>query len=88
MKALVTGSAGFIGSHLSQALLARGAEVVGVDCFTDYYARAVKERNLAPLRSMPRFTFARKRRFRPPTSIAYWMEPRTCSIWLPRPASA
>jgi len=54
MKALVTGSAGFIGSHLSEALLARGAEVVGIDCFTDYYAREIKERNLAPLRRDPR----------------------------------
>jgi UDP-glucose 4-epimerase len=57
MKALVTGSAGFIGSHLSHALLARGAEVHGVDCFTDYYARSIKERNLAPLLGQPGFTF-------------------------------
>ncbi len=57
MKALVTGSAGFIGSHLSTALLARGAEVVGLDCFTDYYAREIKERNLAPLLKTPGFTF-------------------------------
>ena len=43
MKALVTGAAGFIGSHLSAALAARGVDVVGLDCFTDYYARAIKE---------------------------------------------
>jgi UDP-glucuronate 4-epimerase len=43
---LVTGCAGFIGSHLSDALLARGDEVVGVDTFTDYYARDAKESNL------------------------------------------
>ncbi len=49
MKALVTGTAGFIGSHLSTALLARGASVVGLDCFTDYYARETKEANIAPL---------------------------------------
>jgi UDP-glucose 4-epimerase len=55
MKALVTGSAGFIGSHLSEALLARGADVVGIDCFTDYYAREIKERNLDALRRHPRF---------------------------------
>ena len=39
MKALVTGAAGFIGSHLTSALLDRGAEVTGIDCFTDYYPR-------------------------------------------------
>jgi UDP-glucuronate 4-epimerase len=43
---LVTGCAGFIGSHLTQALTARGCSVVGVDSFTDNYSRSVKERNL------------------------------------------
>jgi nucleoside-diphosphate-sugar epimerase len=47
MKALVTGVAGFIGSHLAALLLDRGATVVGVDCFTDYYPRPIKEANLA-----------------------------------------
>jgi UDP-glucose 4-epimerase len=46
MRALVTGAAGFIGSHLTAALLDRGAEVTGIDCFTDYYPRAIKEANL------------------------------------------
>ena len=46
MKALVTGAAGVIGSHLTTALLDRGAEVVGIDCFSDYYPRAIKEANL------------------------------------------
>jgi UDP-glucuronate 4-epimerase len=41
----VTGAAGFIGSHLSEALLATGHQVVGIDCFTDYYDRSVKEEN-------------------------------------------
>ena len=45
MKYLVTGAAGFIGSHLSEALLERGDEVAGIDCFTDYYDRALKEEN-------------------------------------------
>ena len=56
MKALVTGVAGFIGSHLCEALVARGFEVVGVDCFTDYYDPAIKRRNVAGLRAGPRFT--------------------------------
>lgn len=57
MKALVTGAAGFIGSHLSESLVASGIDVTGVDCFTDYYAREIKERNLAALRQEKRFTF-------------------------------
>ena len=57
MKALVTGAAGFVGSHVSEALLAQGAEVVGIDCFTDYYSRELKERNLAGLRPHPKFMF-------------------------------
>ena len=57
MKALVTGAAGFIGSHLSEALTAAGADVVGVDCFTDYYARDVKERNLSVVQSRNNFRF-------------------------------
>ena len=56
MKALVTGAAGFIGSHLSERLLTLGAEVTGLDCFTDYYSRERKEHNLAKLRGNTRFT--------------------------------
>jgi nucleoside-diphosphate-sugar epimerase len=58
VKALVTGAAGFIGSHLTAVLLDRGASVVGVDCFTDYYARAIKEKNLEEHRLREGFRFA------------------------------
>jgi nucleoside-diphosphate-sugar epimerase len=57
MKSLVTGVAGFVGSHLATTLLAHGREVVGIDAFTDYYAREIKEANLATLREVPRFHF-------------------------------
>jgi UDP-glucose 4-epimerase len=61
MKALVTGAAGFIGSTLSETLLARGDDVVGIDCFIDYYPRAIKERNLSALVAHPRFRFIESR---------------------------
>jgi nucleoside-diphosphate-sugar epimerase len=57
MRALVTGTAGFIGSTLAGALVDSGAEVVGLDCFTDYYGRDVKERNLSPVMARRNFTF-------------------------------
>jgi nucleoside-diphosphate-sugar epimerase len=57
MNCLVTGAAGFIGSHLSRRLLGEGHEVTGVDCFTDYYPRWMKERNLEPLLADRRFSF-------------------------------
>ncbi len=61
MRALVTGVAGFIGSTLAERLVADGADVVGIDCFTDYYPRAVKERNLSALAAGPRFRFVESR---------------------------
>ncbi|MFL5307765.1 MAG: NAD-dependent epimerase/dehydratase family protein [Polyangia bacterium] len=56
MRILVTGAAGFIGSHLCERLCARGDQVLGLDNFDAFYARTVKERNLAGLRADPRFT--------------------------------
>jgi nucleoside-diphosphate-sugar epimerase len=52
----VTGCAGFVGSHLCDALLARGDEVVGIDSFTDYYPRETKERNLLAARDHAGFS--------------------------------
>jgi UDP-glucuronate 4-epimerase len=49
MRYVVTGSAGFVGSHVCEALLARGDEVDGVDAFTDYYDPAIKRTNTASL---------------------------------------
>ena len=57
MRYLVTGAAGFIGSHLCERLLSLGHEVTGVDAFVPYYPRAVKERNLAPAMKHPRYRF-------------------------------
>src|SRR5262245_17155502 len=57
VKVVVTGAAGFIGSHLTESLLADGHEVTGVDAFVDYYPRGQKERNLEGPRARPGFTF-------------------------------
>ncbi|HSD78017.1 MAG TPA: NAD-dependent epimerase/dehydratase family protein [Solirubrobacteraceae bacterium] len=54
---VVTGCAGFIGSHLCEALLNRGDDVIGIDALTDYYPRELKEANLQPLAARPGFVF-------------------------------
>jgi len=61
VKALVTGAAGFIGSHLTGTLLDRGAQVTGLDCFTDYYPRSIKEANLSHNRGREGFRFVEGR---------------------------
>jgi nucleoside-diphosphate-sugar epimerase len=57
MKAIVTGAAGFIGSHLSERLLKGENEVIGIDSFLDYYPRRIKEMNLEGPRRYDRFQF-------------------------------
>ncbi len=66
MRFVVTGAAGFIGSHLAEALLERGHEVLGVDSFTDYYDPALKEENAAGL-EVARLDLARD-----PIDLAGW----------------
>ena len=61
MRALITGVAGFIGSTLAERLVADGIDVVGIDCFTDYYPRAMKERNLTGLLASRGFRFIESR---------------------------
>ncbi len=56
-KVMVTGAAGFVGSHLSEALTGRGIEVVGVDAFIPYYPREIKNGNLSGLLKQPLFRF-------------------------------
>jgi nucleoside-diphosphate-sugar epimerase len=57
MRCVVTGAAGFIGSHLCEHLLGQGHEVIGVDALIPYYAPEIKRRNLAPSRARPNYVF-------------------------------
>ena len=59
MSVLVTGAAGFIGSHVSRALLDRGEEVVGIDDLNDYYDVTLKQARLDTLKDLPGFSFAK-----------------------------
>lgn len=57
MKCLVTGVAGFIGSHLGERLLLEGCQVIGIDNFADYYPKSIKEANIVGLRKERNFEF-------------------------------
>jgi UDP-glucose 4-epimerase len=57
MRSLITGCTGFIGSHLTEKLLQEGHVVTGIDCFTDYYPRQIKENNIKNARCHKNFTF-------------------------------
>jgi len=67
----ITGVAGFIGSHVAEALLRRGDAVVGLDNFDPFYARAIKERNLAVLSAFPGFRFV-EGDIRDPAALQRW----------------
>ena len=69
----VTGAAGFIGSHVSEALLARGDRVFGFDNFDPFYDRRIKDRNLANLSAHPSFSFL-EGDIRDPAALARWGE--------------
>jgi UDP-glucose 4-epimerase len=60
LRIMVTGGAGFIGSHLSERLIKEGHDVLGIDCFIDYYPRRLKEENLKGLLTSTNFTFIEK----------------------------
>lgn len=57
MRYLITGCAGFIGSHLTERLLKEGHDCIGVDAFTDYYPRSIKDKNIAIAKNNPNFNF-------------------------------
>jgi nucleoside-diphosphate-sugar epimerase len=57
---LVTGCAGFIGSHLTEKLLKLDCTVIGIDSYTDYYSREVKEHNLSGCKKHPQFNLIKE----------------------------
>lgn len=57
MRAVITGVAGFVGSSIADRLLSEGHEVIGIDCFIDYYPREMKEKNLQNAKQNKNFKF-------------------------------
>ena len=90
MRVLVTGAAGFIGAHVSAALLARGDEVVGLDNVNAYYDPSLKEHRLARLSGEPRFELVRGDLHDPGAVDAAFARahPSASSTWPPRRACA
>ena len=89
MRVLVTGAAGFIGAHVSAALLARGDEVVGLDNVNAYYDPSLKEHRLARLSGEPRFELVRGDLHDPgAVDAAFAAHPSASSTWPPRRACA
>ena len=88
MKALVTGGAGSSDRTLSERLLDHGAEVTALDCFTDYYPRPIKERNIAGLRGRAGLPLRGDAASPTPTCRRCSTASRTCSTSPRRPACA
>jgi nucleoside-diphosphate-sugar epimerase len=80
MKVLVTGAAGFIGMHVSQILLARGDEVLGLDNLNDYYDPQLKLDRLARLQGRPGFRFV-KMDVEDRAGMAACSPPRSLTAW-------
>lgn len=79
MKILVTGCAGFIGSHLCENLLKRGDNILGIDIINDYYDLKKKEKNLEILRKYKNFEF-RKEDICDTKSISNWKPDKICHL--------
>lgn len=79
-RILLTGAAGFIGSHLAEALVRRGDEVIGIDNFDPFYGREIKERNLSGLAGQPGFRLEERDILAP--DLARLMTPETVVVHL------